>query len=424
MNSFPPLLRYILIAFLCGVGLILLTLQVDRQFINLYFTEGRAFTVTLESNRTYTQSFVATRSPITRIGLHLRTLEGNLPSNPLTIRIDHNGVQHSTYQLSPVFIDNAGATNISVQPPIETKPGDTVQLTLTIPSELNRKIGIQTREQDGSFPQESVTFAIDGQPQVNPMAYHVYHHYRPPLALQLGILCILGAIFLCIPKRYYEMRFLLPAYVCIVPLLYQIPFIAYSRFSLLVYLLQGFILLIFYLVLRRFSLSVVASLVGANILALTTWFPFHFIAHTYNFSFLSLRDMFFDPNQVIDTHAAGSYIGLPAGALALIGLLMMRTQRRARYVLAIAIVLSVVVFIEPVFNRINALVPTLPSYLEVGITLSLAIFAAYGVEFLLRYLGSKDRLVYILMVGILCISLLDLFYVGATALESFIIFAS
>ncbi len=424
MKYLPSGAQYIGAAILLGVGALLLPLQVDRQFINLYFSEGRDFTVTLESEKTYTQSFITTRSPITQIGLHLRTLEGNLPDKPVSITLQHNGNEHSTYQLSPVFIDNAGATNITIEPAITAEPTDTVTLTLTIPPKLHRKVGIQTREQDDSFPKESVRFAINGVEQQNPMAYHVYHHYRPPLALQLGILSIVFAILLVIPKRFYQLQYLMPVYVCLIPFLYQIPFITNTRFSLTLYVLQGAILVVFFFVLRRFSLSIVASLLGATILALTTWLPFHLVNHTSEFSYLSMRDMFFDPNQVIDTHASGSYLGLPAGALALLGLLMVWKERRLQYFVGVGLILSLFVFIPPVFTFLNSLVPSLPSYLVIGIIMPLAILAAYGVELLLRYLGPKDRLVHILLIGIVGICLLDLLYVGATALESFIIFAA
>ncbi|MEK7556381.1 MAG: hypothetical protein AAB538_00200 [Patescibacteria group bacterium] len=403
MNKFA---RYALAAVAGFTGLVLLTATSDREFINLAPTEGESNAILLESGHAYTQAFRATRnSPISRVGIFLRPAAARLSKGTIVLSVESEGTK-ATQEISTDFIDREGPTQVRFAEPIPTSGGAEVTITLRVPENLSGQIRAQLRPLDETFDPALVSFAIDREPQAAPLGYQVYYIQHPPLALQLGGLLLLTALFVVVGQpvsRPVAAGLLAIA----LPIIYVLP-----GFSPLLVVIQMVVLAAVMHWLKRFSLHPSAVLLGAVIFTFTTWWPLH-IANNWQWipevfgQGASLKDIFLDPRQIPSANGGnwehyGSYIGIIAAVLAFLGLAA--TVREKKYVPYIAITL------------LSPLAAVMLPDLVIVTTFGLAFLAAHGLEALRTFLG-RDRLAAVLCSVIVVLVLLDLLHVGARTLE-------
>ncbi len=87
MKNLSKKIRFFLIIALIIIGSLLLSVKSDRLFITLITRPGVANSIILNSDSTYQQTFIATRSNITRLGLHFVPAVDDLPHDNVTLRI-------------------------------------------------------------------------------------------------------------------------------------------------------------------------------------------------------------------------------------------------------------------------------------------------------------------------------------------------
>ncbi len=457
-------------------GSALLSVQTEREFINLQPTEGRANTQVLVSDGTYKQIFQVNRTSLARVGVHLRSLSRNLPDQPVTITVWRGKMLIARQEVSPQFIDNEGATQILLKPAPATQPGERLAVEVSVDKNLSGQIGWQLRRQDGSFDPWAAQLLINGQPQPDPGAYQAWHHSRPALAVQMGGLLILAALLLAV-RSYWQVRpsWLIVIYAVAASLLYAAPAFLIKDYP--VWLVAGAVagLLGMYRLMRQTGAAILPALFAANIFSFTTWFALHLSAgrsvyilaavlpllmlvklHRSSlvnglgriflvFGLLGIllligkavgnwtdpavltanwRDVWLDPNQAptanpigtysLTWHHFGSYIGLPALALSILGI----AARGWRFKTVLIVGwLGALLALQPAIATAVSSLPLMPAHFVIAATLALAFFAGWGLQTLQNFWGRTDRLVITMTSIIVILSLLDVWHVAATVLE-------
>lgn len=391
------------LAIILGViGAVLALLQVDREFIALAPTQGQAHTIPLDASRTYEQEFAVYAESISSISVYLRPLQRNLPPESIAVRVTA-GDQSRVATVPAVFLDPDTPAQIPINPPLRIVPGQNVNLEISVPEILSGKVGAQERVVDETFNTHDVTFSISGDPQENPLAYHVFRQVRPIFTLQLAGLLVLAALFLLIHRVSVPKGLQMPVGVAAFVLLYSLPLFVSGTVSIPLLVVQFFVALGAVALFRAYGLSPLSIFIGTALITGTTWWAAHTLASDALFTPLTLKDAFVDPNQTIISHAAGAYVGVPGLLLALIGVLT--TGRRFMLVFVTGICGIVLArFVSPHVFIITAA--------------SVAWFAAFGMESLRTFLGKNDTMVKILLGALAVIILVDLYTIGATTLES------
>lgn len=425
--------KYIISTLLAVIGLSLFFVTTDREFINLSPTEGELHGISLETGTIYEQSFPATRSSVSRIGLFLRPVTRDIPAAALIVGLLQNGEKVGEQALPAAFIDTERSSQVRFSPRVPVKHGDNITIRLTVPPELSGKIRIQQREPDETFDNTYATSTINGEVQPGPFAYQVYYGYKPPLAIQLGGLALLCAVYLLLTrwiKQHQIVSFIVLA--AILAILYTVP--ASLLTSYFLYLISviflAFLAMFFFL--QRQNLSFPSALTGASIFAFTTWWPLHFATDWHWPAGLArqaplLKDIFLDPRQIPTANGGnwehfGSYIGIIGFALATIGFLSVigKIQRQSLSDTSKKIPIThstfhitVIVILLLALPLIKIGVPDI----SILITFSLAIFAARGLETLKNFISRADQLTNTIIYIIAALVLLDLFHISARTLE-------
>lgn len=404
------LTRYLLAGLAGFTGLVLFTVTTDREFINL--TPSPAQFVTLETGHTYTQTFPATRSSISRVGVYLRPV-GSLPASAVALTITHSGTPVATQTIPTAAIDIEGTSQVRFDLPLVVDVGDQISLTLTVPDDLTGRVRALQRLPDNTFDPTYAVFTIDGDRESVPLAYQVYYLFRPPLAFQMGGLLILAALIVVF-RSHYSLP--ITHYSLIIPLavvlsvLYALPALLLADFPIALMIVTTGVFFTTSLIARR-QLPAAPTLLTAAIAAFAAYWPLR-LANPWDvasFDFTvsaSLRNIFLDPRQIPGANPPlawehfGSYVGITTAVLAVVGL---TTQGKRYWKTALALVGSLL----------------LSRFLPDGIilpTLLLAFFAGAGADTLNRFLGD-DKLSQTLIALISLLILLDLFHVAAAPLE-------
>ncbi len=382
-------------------GTALWFIRVDREFINLGATTGQQHRIVLQSEHVYRQEFRVTQDSIASLGLHFRRLKESLPADSATVRLFQHGDLLGEKNLPLVFLSQEDATQIQFGSPLPVTRDEFATIEVTIPPSLSNKVALQAREVDGAFAPDSVSFFIDREPQTEPLGYQVYFSHQPPLAVQVGgLLWITAAYMLFPPRSRVQKRIWLVVYAAAASMLFSWP--AHSIIKLPLTFVSTLFLIVAYSLLRRRQLEPLAALFGAHIIAFSSWLPLHLLASHLPKMVMSARDTFLDPNQVLPHHAAGSYVGVFAILFAVVGII---TKGRQYYAVILVGALAGLIGMLPRFSVPSLIIVT---------TITIAFFAAVGLQMFRRYLGENDRLVSILVYCIVLLSLLDLWHVAAT----------
>lgn len=405
-------IRLVSAGLICLAGLALFTVRTDREFINLTPSPGSTEnSLTLEASRAYEQKFPATRTSISRLGLYLRPQTRNLTPSAVSLSILASGQLRAQEKIPTSFIDAEGVSEIRLSRPVTVTRGEEITIVLDVPSELSGQIRALTRTPDETFNADYAHFTIDQTAHAAPLAYQVYYRYRPPLAWQMGGLLLIWALAVLFPQRLGSRKIIVLLGFSLA-ILYAAPAFLFGSFPLL---LIGVTTLAFTgmaLTLIRQKLSLPAVLAGACLFAFTTWWPLHF-AYDWHWTSevlgqaTSLQNIFLDSNQVPSANGGqfehyGSYLGMIAAGISLIG--AATTIRKKRYWPYLALTL------------LSPLTAILLPDLVILTTFGLAFLAAQGLSALQSSLG-KDKFVAALCWIIAMIVLLDLFHVGAGTLE-------
>lgn len=259
------------------IGLILLNANTDREFINLAPTEGIPNGVVLDADTTYTQSFAATRTSISRVSLFLRPTTTNLPPSSATISLAVNGEERANQSIAAEFIDSSGASQVRFNPPIKVKEGDTINLSVSVPKELSGRLRAQLRLPDETFDNTYATFTIDQEDQEAPLAYQVYYKYRPPLSAQLAGLLITLAIILVLRNRIAS-HYIAAIYIAGLTLVATAPAILLGHIPYITMVATALAATSMWIFTKHFNLSLVARVTTIHVFGLTTWFALHTLA--------------------------------------------------------------------------------------------------------------------------------------------------
>ena len=398
-------IRYIIITTLLVVGVALLFTTTDKKYIHLTSTEGSPHTLQLETGKTYTQSFINERLTISRIGFDFVTLKRNLPNDAISLTILQNNKEIHKAEIPIIFITNDGASDIHLRPALAVEQGQKVDIQITVPKSLSKNIGIQLREPDDTFDTNKVQLYIDDEQQEAPAAYLVYHLERPPLPLQVGLLLILGAIYMASGKSWGKQpKITQPLCALFFALLFSLPAMLNGSFPALLIIIQTAILLITYRYLRKSINNPLPAMFGASIFAFTSWFIMHSISPILTPETLNLKDIFLDPNQAIPSHAAGSYVGIIAILFAILGIAS--SWKKNKVVLALGISAAI----------LTILPYAITTHLIILTTFSIAVLAANGMHKLMIYLGETDKLVITITITLMILSMLDMFNIAANTL--------
>lgn len=441
----------------------LLDYSVDREFINLAPTPGAAQVVPLKAGTTYELQLTARKGPITRLGVFLKPLQENLPTDVVTLVIKSGGEEVARSSVATPFIDAQSFTQWRVDPPLPVTSSEKLQVALVTSEVLSEKIGVQLRLADDTFTAGDAIFSIDGVAQPNPIAHQAYFAYRPAFASHVAGLLLLVAGGLLYPlslKRYapavYALALAMVAYIPMFRLgilpMWPILVVAAAWWGM-------------FRVLRGRGIGVIPAGVGAHAAGLTTFFALHLLAGQSSLAFLallplvfsfkgkpvtyigalvlllaaivpeltisnipaaSLRDIWLDTNQISQAlkipDAAlpwwhfGSYVGVLGALLGGLGIVT-RGKKEWRGLALLALSLLLVQVVGPQFLPNTSLfIPW--AYFIIIPTFALAYFIGLGVEALRLYLGPS-RPATIILVSIGLVGLLDLLYVLTGTLESF-----
>lgn len=247
-------------------GLALFTVTTDREFINL--TPSPAEFITLENNHTYTQTFPATRTSISRVGVYLRPV-GDLPESSVQLAIARRGEAVATQTIPTAAIDSEGVSQVRFSDPLTVTIGDPISLTLSVPGNLTGRIRALQRLPDDTFNPAYAVFA-----------YQVYYRFRPPLAFQIGGLLILAALtfvfrtYYSLPITHYSLIILLAVALSI---LHALPALLLGSYPTVIVIVTT---LVFFgtAMLLRHRFSATATLLTASIAAFTTHWPLYLAA--------------------------------------------------------------------------------------------------------------------------------------------------
>lgn len=386
--------------------------RIDQPFGILSAAEGQVNSVSLRSDAVYEQPIHLNRSTLSRIGLHLRPLTRSIPNEPVTIEVVQGGSVLARQLVAAPFLDAAGATAIRLDPPLTVTPGEVIHVRVSVPPALSNKVGLQLHipdTPDEVTDAQHINLLIDGDVQDAPAAYEAYYASRAALPLQVSGLFIIGGVLLLL-ARYASVspRTLVAAYTAGVVAAYLVP--AYlNGYGVILLPLFVVVLAIFstmYWLLRKSETPILASLFGAQVVAFSTYIPLHFIGRGASFSPLALRDFFLDTNQILPSHAAGSYIGFPVFFVFVLGVAVL-LYRRTRLDITIAIIGILGL----------AATYTVSAHLIITVTAAIAYTSGHGLAGLHRFLGKDDRLSTGIIAALIAIALLDMWHVSGDTFQ-------
>jgi hypothetical protein len=392
------------------VGGLLLRLKTDREYINLTPHEGQAAGVVLEAGTAYTQIFEARRFTISCIGLHFRPNTKTIPADAITIGLERSHEVAATTTLHSSALATTGISQVCFDPPLVTRNREPIALTVRVPATLSGTLRLQTRQPDDSFNPATSTFLINDVVQPAPLAYQVRYQYRPPITIFMGGLLILAALWLVWP--------FITLYAVGSSFLFILPALLVGSRPVAAAVVACVVFLITYWSARRYGLDVFAALLAAHAVAFTTWWPLHLVVDWSQIDALSgvvgIRNALLDPNQLPDRNWFGSYLGFITFSLALLGLVTSawKHQRWLRLT-GVAVVIAFYPLVAT-WLQWPALVHLQHSTLLVTITL--AVWAGYGLQALRQYLGSS-RVTDVISGALIILALLDLWQVAAQTLE-------
>lgn len=389
MNTHQRLIFGSLLA-LCGLALFFI--RSDRQFINLLPTRGLPHAITLESGHVYAQEFVIHTSPVSQIGIYLRSFGDTPPDLPVTVRVLHERRLIHEQKLPAVFADPEATSEIRLPAPLSVTPLEILRVEVTVPPELSGRMALQTRALDGTFNNDA-SFFIDEHRQTNPLAYQVYAAVRPALTLHVASLLILAAVWVLGGLQLATSRGLI-VYAAALAIIANVPAMLMGIFAAQLLIIQTIVLLGALAYGRRLNISQPASLLTAHTLAFTTWWPLVMLfarpGATATTPFVSsITQVLFDPNQ-ITPETAGAYVGLFAAAFAVIGVAFW-SDRSLNYLRIIGVCFTLAGFIVS------------PLLVAIGI----AILAAIGLQNLSNFLDTNSRTVRLLLYIVVYIALVD-----------------
>lgn len=393
-------------------ALALFLVKTDREFINLTPSPGGPEnSVVLEAGHTYAQTFPATRTSVSRIGLYLRPQVRSLAQGAVTVKIFVAEQLRAEQLISASFIDAEGVSEVRLAKSIPVNRGEDITLLVEVPKELSGQIRALVRTPDETFDSSYARFTIDENPQTSTLAYQVYYMYRPPLAWQVAIVILLSLFYLFFPKFFSSQKGNVTLGIMLAAA-FAVPALLFGDFPWLTISITAVAFGGMSLFLHRFNLSTPAIVLGASIFAFTTWWPLHLASNWQWANFpipspVSLQNIFLDSNQVPSANGGqfdhqGSYVGIMALVMSFLGLSATAFQRK----------------ILP-YHTLTLLSPFLAIMLPdliIVTTFGLSFFAAQGLTGLQNFLG-KDKLITALCWIIALLVLLDLFHVGAGTLE-------
>lgn len=469
-----PVYKIVCSVALLVMGLALLAVRVDREYINLQPAEGESASVVLTAGHTFQQSFPATRPNISRVSLFIRSAAVDLRADNIQITVA-TGDTVEQRLLPTSLIDQEGATSVRFHPPLPTRTGQIVTITVSVPHTLDGMLRVQTRPLDNTFDPGTVTFSIDGKPQTSPLAYMVHFRSTPALAVQLGGLALLAALLIWLPS--------VSLYVLGVSALFLAPAFQLGSWPLVEFAFTAIALAGMTAYLRQVGLELTPALVGGHAFAFSTWYilhaqaghSFYVIAAALPLIFMlahqpltqpsrrqkqllatisllvllaltqipgitfasaldataSPRDIFLDPvqnaaavkvlspsGQALAWSHFGSYLGPINSLLAAIGLIYVAKRHRA--IVACGLI-GALLALTPLHRPAAALLPIPSQHLIILTTLALAFCAGFGLSLLRRFLEPypHSRVIIVPLVTNLLalLALLDLWHVAAGVLE-------
>ena len=146
MKNLSKISRFIFILALSSAGGLFLLVKTDREFINLAPSAGAAHGVELRSYSTYEQSFVATRSTITRLGLFFMPTIADLPDATITVAIKRADKVINEQSLSAAFLDGESFSQIRFYPPLAVTDGEQLTVNISVPPALDNTLRLQQRQ--------------------------------------------------------------------------------------------------------------------------------------------------------------------------------------------------------------------------------------------------------------------------------------
>ncbi len=399
------------------VGLLIMRVEASQEFFNLIPTDSSTLIVPIQSGSVYEQEITIQRKTLSRLGIYMRPLqEISDPVVALHISLLRNGTSIGEGGIPAIFIENGGPSYVTFADPIPTVKGERILIRITAPDELSGSIALRERAYDADFPRGNTVFSVDSVPQEHVIAFNAFEAIRPALLRQIGgILMAFGFAlwFGNIIHRHRNVAIL--SILLIIALLDAVPAwdasMSYGAFASMVYVL----LVCMWILLRVAGRSNLAALFGAIVFACSTWLPLHLITRGNIGGILSVRNALIDPNQIAITHGAGLYIGMLAGSVTLVGIivwLIMLVRKKYKQcevetgIAIIGIIAAYVAFVpSPIANPHAGII----------VSFSLAWFASFGLHSTQRFLGMRESLAYILISVLATITLLDLMYVTARA---------
>ena len=400
------------------IGAALMQVRANLEFFNLIPTDSATHITPIKSESVYRQEITIQRKTLSRLGIYMRPLQ-EISDASAALRVSilrHNDVIGSGF-IPAIFIENGGPSYVTFDNPITTHKGERIIIEISAPEGLSGAIALRQRMYDAQFPRADSIFSINSVPQDQVIAFNMFESIRPALLRQLGgILITLGLalVFLSTLRTYRTMASL--SMLSIIALLYAIPAwdasMSYGLFSLAV----AALLLCMWALLRIAGRTHFSAMFGAAVFACSTWLPLHIITSGNIGEILSPRNALIDPNQIAITHGAGLYIGMLAGAVASIGIILWLAMIvRGKYKQC---EIESIVGVCGALATYIAFIPSPVNNPHAGIAVSFALawFASFGLWRMQRFLGTTDKLAYSILTILVVITLLDLMYVTARTL--------
>lgn len=407
--------KLVKVALLGILGISIMLIRADRVLVRA--EPGDYPLVPLMSDTTYNQRIDIVGGRLGKISLFFRKRRDSEIAKHVAIAIqdERGSIRRTTIPLT--VIADHGATRIPLHKPFLMQHSGIMELSISVPKELSGILELQTSSIDKNNSKNKHPLMIDGNAQEISLAYEIFENSHPPLALQIGGLFMVSAIYFMMSTSVAANFFPL-VFAGVASLLYIFPSRGVNSGSLLIIIIQSVVFLfVYYASHHFFHRSYHAALAGAIIIAFTTWWPLH-IAHVRSLpdfsDQLSFIDVFLDPNQTFSSHAYGSYIGTIPAMLAFVGLLSrtFSTRVNRHRLVDVGFFLLAAIGSSSLF-----LTSLLLRHLFILTTIAIAYFAEYGIDTMHRFLGKDDMLARCILYALIGISLVDLLHVGELALR-------
>lgn len=393
------------------VGILLFRFTTDSLFANLTPSEGSKYLVPMLSTSTYNQDILIHNKIISRMGIYVMNvhpLAGHVGTITLSLLRGNTELWSADVSSSSInTLTPSDPLEIALPRPVASAQDEVLRLQVRVSDSISSDIALRQRIPDNDFTGEGVEFFVDGAKQSAPIAYIAYERLYPALMKQVGGIAVLvGLLLITLPVvRSHRMLADHLAIICLAVLQ------SFSAGTIWYGVLVAVVACISWWLFRVVGRSRIASFFGIGIASCSTWLPLLFVAHPDQRLPLSIKDALLDPNQIAVSHGAGAYIGFFAAFFALVGIIVMlksvfsdtRTRRIVDYgVFAVLIIASIFAFTLPVIAIPLATIP---------VALSIAWFAALGMDATQWFFGRKDIFTNTLLILLAMIALLDLMHV-------------